>query len=61
MAMFLTISEGDGGPETRPILATSDQRIIRDVISAIERRVASKPLAPIRPIRGRKNGGDESA
>jgi hypothetical protein len=37
---YLTISEGDTGDATEPIIATSDPAIIRAVIGALERRVS---------------------
>jgi hypothetical protein len=65
MALFLTLSEGREGRPTSPILATSDPRVIREVMAVILRRVTlpSPAVVPLRPVRGRRGpirGGDEA-
>ncbi len=55
MALFVTVSEGRGGAETQPIFASSDPRIIRAVLVAIERCTLPFSLPrPLHPVRGRR-------
>lgn len=62
MALFVTVSEGRAGMETQPIFASSDPRIIRAVLAAIERCTVPFSLpVPLRPVRGRRREVDEPA
>lgn len=43
MALYLTLSEGTGPESLRPVLATTDSRIIQAVLTAIARLGQRRP------------------
>lgn len=53
MALYLTISEGAGPESLRPVLATSDMRIIQAVLTAIGRRLGQRRPRPVVALAGR--------
>jgi hypothetical protein len=55
--LFLTISAGETAQDARPILATSDQGVVKAVAREISKRLGlDKPVSVLRKIQPVKEG-----